>query len=104
MRRMSRIPAFEGNPHMTAVLLALRRLFPPLLVKRKLLVFVALLAAYGWAVYQFVEIEHLPHIDWGAEITIISSTHSGTDKPAHSAPFSRQLVRRGPHWQRLLIG
>ena len=27
---------------------------------------------YGWAVYEFVEIEHLPHIDWGAEITIMN--------------------------------
>jgi ion channel-forming bestrophin family protein len=57
---------------MTALLAALRRLFPPLLVKRRLLVFVALLALYGWAVYEFVEIEHLPHIDWGAEITIMN--------------------------------
>jgi ion channel-forming bestrophin family protein len=69
---MSRILEFEGNPHMAAVLRALRRLFPPLLVKRRLLVFVALLAVYGWAVYEFVEIEHLPHIDWGAEITIMN--------------------------------
>jgi putative membrane protein len=57
---------------MTAFLAALRRLFPPLLVKRKLLVFVVMLAVYGWLVYEFVEIEHLPHIDWGAEITIMN--------------------------------
>ena len=57
---------------MSALVAALRRLFPPLLVKRKLLIFVALLALYGWAVYEFVEIEHLPHIDWGAEITIMN--------------------------------
>ena len=57
---------------MSALVAALRRLFPPLLVKRKLLIFVALLAVYGWAVYEFVEIEHLPHIDWGAEITIMN--------------------------------
>jgi ion channel-forming bestrophin family protein len=69
---MSTMLRFEGNLHMTALLRALRRLFPPLLVKRRLLVFVALLALYGWAVYEFVEIEHLPHIDWGAEITIMN--------------------------------
>jgi ion channel-forming bestrophin family protein len=69
---MSRILEFEVNLHMPAMLRALRRLFPPLLVKRRLLIFVALLALYGWAVYEFVEIEHLPHIDWGAEITIMN--------------------------------
>ena len=57
---------------MAALLTALRRLFPPLLVKRKLLVFVVLLAVYGWVVYELVEIEHLPHIDWGAESTIMN--------------------------------
>jgi putative membrane protein len=57
---------------MAALLKALRRLFPPLLVKRKLFIFVLLLAVYGWLVYELVEIEHLPHIDWGAELTIMN--------------------------------
>ena len=42
------------------------------MIKRKLLVFVVLLALYGWLVYEFVEIEHLPHIDWGAESTVLN--------------------------------
>jgi ion channel-forming bestrophin family protein len=50
----------------------IRRLFPPLLIKRKLLAFVALLAIYGWMVYKFVELEHLPRIDWGAESTVLN--------------------------------
>ena len=50
----------------------IRRLFPPLLIKRKLLVFVVLLAVYGWLVYELVELEHLPHIDWGAESTVLN--------------------------------
>ena len=50
---------------MARFLFMIRRLFPPLLIKRKLLVFVVLLAVYGWLVYELVELEHLPHIDWG---------------------------------------
>jgi len=57
---------------MAAILEAIRRLFPPLMVKRRLLIFVVLIAVYGGFVYAVVEIEHLPHIDWGAESTIMN--------------------------------
>ena len=57
---------------MAPFLAAIRRLFPPLLVKRKLLIFVVLLAVYGWLVNELVEFEHLPHIDWGAESTVLN--------------------------------
>jgi ion channel-forming bestrophin family protein len=57
---------------MAAILEAIRRLFPPLMVKRRLLFFVILVAIYGAFVYEVVEIEHLPHIDWGAESTIMN--------------------------------
>jgi ion channel-forming bestrophin family protein len=57
---------------MAPLLVVIRRIFPPLLIKRKLLVFVVLLAVYGWLVYELVELEHLPHIDWGAESTVLN--------------------------------
>jgi ion channel-forming bestrophin family protein len=57
---------------MAPILEVARRLFPPLLIKRKLWVFVILLAGYGLLVYEFVEIEHLPHIEWGAESTVLN--------------------------------
>ncbi len=57
---------------MAAILEAIRRLFPPLMVKRRLLLFVILVAVYGAFVYEVVEIEHLPHIDWGAESTVMN--------------------------------
>jgi putative membrane protein len=62
---------------MAAVLALVRRLFPPLLIKRKLLVIVVLVAAYGWVVYEVVELEHLPHIDWGAESTVLNGVVLG---------------------------
>ena len=40
-----------------------RRVFPPLLIRRKLLGFMILLGLYGWLVYELVQLEHLPHID-----------------------------------------
>jgi putative membrane protein len=49
-----------------------RRLFPPLLIKRKLLICVVLLSLYGWLVYEAVQFEHLPHIEWGAESTVLN--------------------------------
>jgi putative membrane protein len=57
---------------MAHVLVFARRLFPALLIKRKLLGFMVLLSLYGWAVYGLVELEHLPHIDWGAESTVLN--------------------------------
>ncbi len=57
---------------MAQFLAVARRLFPPLLIKRKLLVFVVLMVVYGGLVYEFVEIEHLPHIEWGAESTVLN--------------------------------
>jgi putative membrane protein len=62
---------------MAAVLALVRRVFPPLLIKRKLLVIVVLVAAYGWVVYEVVELEHLPHIDWGAESTVLNGVVLG---------------------------
>jgi ion channel-forming bestrophin family protein len=62
---------------MADFLAVVRRLFPPLLIKRKLLVTVALVAAYGWVVYEVVEFEHLPHIDWGAESTVMNGVVLG---------------------------
>jgi ion channel-forming bestrophin family protein len=57
---------------MAHVLAFARRLFPALLIKRKLLGFMVLLSIYGWAVYELVELEHLPHIEWGAESTVLN--------------------------------
>jgi putative membrane protein len=57
---------------MAAMLSAIRNLFPPLLIKRRLFICVILLALYGWAVYEFVAFEHLPHIEWGAESTVLN--------------------------------
>ena len=57
---------------MAALLAAIRNLFPPLLIRRRLLTSVILLAIYGWAVNEFVVFEHLPHIEWGAESTVLN--------------------------------
>ena len=54
-----------------------RRLFPPLLIRRRLLVFVALLGCYGLAVYFVVEFEHVPPIEWGAESTVMNGVVLG---------------------------
>ncbi len=62
----------EVEPVMDAMFWALRKLFPPLLIKRRLLTSVFLLAIYGWAVNEFVVFEHLPHIEWGAESTVLN--------------------------------
>jgi putative membrane protein len=51
---------------------ALRRLFPPLRVRRKLFSSMVLLTIYGLLVSVAVSIEHLPHIDWGAESTVMN--------------------------------
>jgi putative membrane protein len=54
-----------------------RRVFPPLLIKRRLIVSVVFLLFYGWLVYEFVEIEHLPHIEWGNESTVLNGIGLG---------------------------
>ena len=57
---------------MPALLNALRRLFPPLKIRSKLWTSVSLLALYGLLVSVTVDVEHLPHIDWGAESTVLN--------------------------------
>jgi putative membrane protein len=57
---------------MDPILAAMRRLFPPLKVKWKLLSSMIVLAVYGLLVSLAVRIEHLPHIDWGAEGTVLN--------------------------------
>jgi len=57
---------------MAAILEAIVGSFPRSWLKRRLLIFVVLIAVYGGFVYAVVEIEHLPHIDWGAESTIMN--------------------------------
>ena len=62
---------------MAPFLILIRRLFPPLLIRRRLLIFVLLLACYGLAVYALVEFEDFPHIDWGAESTVMNGVVLG---------------------------
>ena len=57
---------------MPAFLYAIRRLFPPLKIRSKLWISVSLLALYGLLVSVTVDVEHLPHIDWGAESTVLN--------------------------------
>jgi putative membrane protein len=56
---------------MSSLLAALRRLFPPLEIKWKLLCAMTALAVYGLLVGWVVRYEHLPHIEWGAESTVL---------------------------------
>jgi putative membrane protein len=57
---------------MAPLLAAIRRLFPPLEIGRKLFASMAALAIYGWLVSVTVNYEHLPHIEWGAEATVLN--------------------------------
>jgi ion channel-forming bestrophin family protein len=57
---------------MPALFNAIRRLFPPLKIRSKLWTSVSLLALYGLLVSVTVDVEHLPHIDWGAESTVLN--------------------------------
>jgi putative membrane protein len=57
---------------MAALLAAIRRLFPPLRIGRKLFPFIAVLAIYGLCVSVTVDYEHLPHLEWGAEATVLN--------------------------------
>jgi putative membrane protein len=51
---------------------AIRRLFPPLKIRSKLWPSMVLLGLYGLLVGVAVNVEHLPHIDWGAESTVLN--------------------------------
>jgi len=57
---------------MAPILAALRRLFPPLKVKWKLLISMVALALYTLLVWLAVRFEDLPEIDWGAEGAILN--------------------------------
>jgi len=57
---------------MVALREAIRRLFPPLRVRSKLWGSMVVLTIYGLLVSVAVSIEHLPHIDWGAESTVLN--------------------------------
>ena len=49
-----------------------RRLFPPLKVRARLWPIMLLLAGYGVMVSYAITLEHLPHIEWGAESTVVN--------------------------------
>ena len=57
---------------MPGFLHAIRRLFPPLKIRSKLWPSMSLLVLYGLLVSVAVNIEHLPHIEWGAESTVLN--------------------------------
>jgi putative membrane protein len=56
---------------MTSLLAAMRRLFPPLEIRWKLLCAIAFLGVYGLFVGWIVRFENLPRIEWGAESTVL---------------------------------
>jgi ion channel-forming bestrophin family protein len=56
---------------------ALRRLFPPLKVRSKLLAIMVLLTTYGLLVGLAIWFEHLPPIEWGAESTVVNGLALG---------------------------
>jgi putative membrane protein len=62
----------EVKQSMVPLLFAIRRLFPPLKVGRKLWISIAALAIYGLLVSMTVQYEHLPKIEWGAEATVLN--------------------------------
>jgi ion channel-forming bestrophin family protein len=57
---------------MAALREAIRRLFPPLKVRSKLWGSMVVLTIYGLLVSVAISIEHLPHIDWGAESAVLN--------------------------------
>ena len=57
---------------MAAFWQTIRRLFPPLKVKSTLWTSMALLTLYGLLVSWIVRTEHLRHIEWGAESTVLN--------------------------------
>jgi putative membrane protein len=63
----------EGDhTDMRAFWLAARRLFPPLQVRTELVIMMAILLVYGLAVFGIIQLEHLPHIEWGAESAVVN--------------------------------
>jgi len=56
---------------MTSLFAAIRRLFPPLEIKWKLLWAMTALTVYGLLVGSFVRYGDLPKIEWGAESTVL---------------------------------
>ena len=56
---------------------ALRRLFPPLKIRSKLLIIMVLLTSYGLLVGLAIWFEHLPPIEWGAESTVVNGLALG---------------------------
>jgi ion channel-forming bestrophin family protein len=57
---------------MAALIAAIHRVLPPLKIKWRLFSSMAVLAVYGWFVIWAVQYEHLPHIEWGAESTVVN--------------------------------
>jgi putative membrane protein len=57
---------------MAALWESIRRLFPPLKVRAKLWTGMIVLTIYGLLVSIAVSVQHLPHIDWGAESAVLN--------------------------------
>jgi ion channel-forming bestrophin family protein len=55
----------------------LRRLFPPLKVRKKLIGSILALSIYGIAVAFVISAEQIPAVEWGAEVTIINGVVLG---------------------------
>jgi putative membrane protein len=62
---------------MTALIEALRRLFPPLRIRSTLWPSMAVLTVYGLVVAYAIWFEHLPPIEWGAESTVVNGLALG---------------------------
>src|SRR5260370_28879042 len=62
---------------MVALREAIRRLFPPLKVRSKLLTSMILLTLYRFLVGLAIWFEHLPRIEWGAESTVVNGLALG---------------------------
>ena len=62
---------------MIALQQALRRLFPPLKVKTRLLTSMVGLSVYGLLVWYTIWFEHLAPIEWGAESTVVNGLDLG---------------------------
>jgi putative membrane protein len=62
---------------MVALREAIRRLFPPLKIRSKLLTSMLLLTVYGFLVGLAIWFEHLPPIEWGAESTVVNGLALG---------------------------
>jgi putative membrane protein len=62
---------------MAGVMNLLRQMFPPLKIWTRLLPVMSLLAAYGLLVHLAVNVLKLPHMEWGAESTLIDGVVLG---------------------------